>query len=234
MRSKDEKALEARLLILRNRARAAARSTQDRGTSRPARDVAAITWAQAHREAEKVERELQAARRQLQEPETKRPVVTDRPNSSKATNKASARSPWAPSSPPPGESSTSAMRPADKKSRPPRDAASDYRDKTAPEISRISRRMKENGHPAPLGDPASGIALVVEQPIKPRILEALKLSLQAVGLPEAYVTYASTGLLKEELRAIVPHALIAIGAGATRNIDATGYPLVRQRPPTLL
>ena len=94
--------------------------------------------------------------------------------------------------------------PAGKGKRPPRDATDDYRDKTAHEISRLSRRMKENGHPAPLGDPASGIVLVLEQPVGPRVLEALKLSLEAVGLPEAYVTYAAT------------------------DIDATGYPLVRQ------
>jgi hypothetical protein len=118
--------------------------------------------------------------------------------------------------------------PAGKGKRPPRDATDDYRDKTAHEISRISRRMKEKGHPAPLGDPASGIVLVLEQPVGPRVLEALKLSLEAVGLPEAYVTYAATGLLEEELLATEPHALVAVGAGAATDIDATGYPLVRQ------
>ncbi len=119
-------------------------------------------------------------------------------------------------------------RSADKGKRQPRDATDDYKAKTAHEVSRISRRMKENGHPAPLGDPASGIVLVVEQPVGPRILEALKLSLRAVGLPEAYVTYAATGLLREELLAIEPNALVAVGAGAASDIDAAGYPLVRQ------
>ncbi|HEV8045585.1 MAG TPA: hypothetical protein VGP38_10410, partial [Rubrobacter sp.] len=127
---------------------------------------------------------------------------------------------------------TSAVRPAGRPAaegkRPPRDAADDYRDKTAHEISRISRRMKEDGHPAPVGDPASGVVLVVEQPVGPRVLEALKLSLRAVGLPEAYVTYASTGLLAQELLATEPRALVAVGAGAASDIDATGYPLVRQ------
>ena len=118
------------------------------------------------------------------------------------------------------------MRPAGK--RQPRDAADDYHGKTAHEISRISRRMQEKGHPAPLGDPASGIVLVVEQPIGPRVLEALALSLRAVGLPEAYVTYASTGLLEEELLATEPDALVAVGEGAARDLDAAGYPLVRQ------
>jgi len=118
------------------------------------------------------------------------------------------------------------VRPAGK--RAPRDAASDYRDKTAHEISRIGRRMREEGHPAPLGDPASGLVLVVEQPVGPRVLEALRLSLRAVGLPEAYVTYASTGLLAEELLSIEPRALVAVGPGAARDVDATGYPLVRR------
>lgn len=111
---------------------------------------------------------------------------------------------------------------------PPRDVASDCQNKTAHEISRISRRMKETGHPAPLGDPASGVVLVVEQPVGPRILEALKLSLRSVGLPEAYVTYASTGLLEEELLATEPHALIAGGPGGASDIDATGYQAARR------
>lgn len=187
-------------LIFRAQATASARKMQDRGTSNAARKEAAENWAQARLKAEKVEREP------------------------KVTNKASARSP----SPPLSASSPSAARAVSKGKRPspPRDTASDRRRKTASEISRISRHMKENGHPAPLGDPASRIMLVVEQPIGPRVLQALKLSLRAVGLPEAYVTYASTGFLKEELSAIEPHALIAVGAGGARDIDATNYPLV--------
>lgn len=54
--------VEARLIILRNRERAAAHSMQDRGKSRVARDAAAITWAQAHREAEKLELEFRVGR----------------------------------------------------------------------------------------------------------------------------------------------------------------------------
>ena len=50
--------VEARLIILRNRERAAAHSMQDRGKSRAAREAAAQAWAQARREAEKLEREL--------------------------------------------------------------------------------------------------------------------------------------------------------------------------------
>jgi hypothetical protein len=89
--------------------------------------------------------------------------------------------------------------------------------------------MKRSGHPAPLGDPTSGVMLVVEQPVGPRVLHALGRSLKTVGLPQAYVTYASTGLLAQEVLAIEPHALVAVGPGAVREIDALDYPLV-QRP----
>ncbi len=107
------------------------------------------------------------------------------------------------------------------------DAAEDYRRKTEREISVLSRRMKAAGHPAPLGDPTTGVVLVVEQPVGPRVLDALQASLVAVGLPEAYVTYASTGLLKEELLATEPHALVAVGPGAVREVDGLGHPLAR-------
>ncbi len=110
---------------------------------------------------------------------------------------------------------------------PPRDAASDYRAKVAHEISHLSRLMKEAGHPAPRGDPASGVVLLVEQPVGPRLLQALDRSLKTVGLPEAYVTYASTGLLAQELLSAEPHALVAVGPGAAREIDALGHPLAQ-------
>jgi hypothetical protein len=119
------------------------------------------------------------------------------------------------------------VRPASKGERSPRDAASDYRAKVAHEISRISRRMKESGHPAPLGDPTSGVVLVVEQPVGPRVLQALDRSLKAVELPEAYVTYASTGLLAQEILAVEPHALVAVGPGAVHEIDALDHPLAQ-------
>jgi len=120
------------------------------------------------------------------------------------------------------------VRPAARVPRQPRDAAGDYREKSAYEISRLSNRMREQGHPTPLGDPTSGVVLVLEQPVGPRVLEALKRSLHAVGLPEAYVTYESTGLLAHEIPATEPQALVAIGTGAASDIDAIDYPLVRQ------
>jgi hypothetical protein len=107
------------------------------------------------------------------------------------------------------------------------DAAEDYRRKTEREISALSKRMKAAGHPAPSGDPNSGVVLVVEQPVGPRLLDALAASLAAVGLPDAYVTYASTGLLKEELLATDPHALVAVGPGAAREVDGLDHPLAR-------
>jgi hypothetical protein len=78
-----------------------------------------------------------------------------------------------------------------------------------------------------LGDPTTGVALVVELPAGPRILEALRASLSSIGLPEAYVTFAGTGLLKEELLAAQPDTLVAVGPGAARDLDALNYPLSR-------
>ena len=109
-----------------------------------------------------------------------------------------------------------------------RDAAEDYRRKTEHEASSLSRRIKKAGHPAPLGDPATGVVLVVEQPVGPRVLDALRASLIAVGLPDAYVTYASTGLLMEEILAAEPQLLIAVGPGAAHDLDDLDYPLSRR------
>jgi hypothetical protein len=69
--------------------------------------------------------------------------------------------------------------------------------------------------------------LVVEQPVGPRVTQALQRSLNTVGLPEAYVTYASTGLLAQEILAAEPHALVAVGPGAARDIDALEHPLAQ-------
>jgi hypothetical protein len=107
-------------------------------------------------------------------------------------------------------------------------AAGDYTRKTAYEATRLKGRMKQEGHPAPLGDPTSGVVLVLEEPFGPRTIEALELSLQALGLEQAYVTYESTGLLAQQIQTTEPAVLVAIGAGAARDIDAIDYPLVRQ------
>jgi hypothetical protein len=110
----------------------------------------------------------------------------------------------------------------------PRDAADDYRKKMDYEISHLAKRIKEQGYPAPLGDPTTGVVLVVEQPVGPRALEALKRSLEAVGLPRAYLTYEATGSLAQEILATQPQVLVAIGPGAVRDIDALQLPLVKQ------
>jgi hypothetical protein len=113
------------------------------------------------------------------------------------------------------------------KGRARRQPQEEYRAKITHEFSRLSRLIKSSGYPAPLGDPASGIMLVVEQPVGPRVLQALGRSLQTVGLPDAYVTYASTGLLAQEILAAEPHALVAVGPGAARDIDALEHPLAQ-------
>jgi hypothetical protein len=113
----------------------------------------------------------------------------------------------------------------------PRTAADDYRAKVSREASLIARSIKEAGHPAPLGDPTSGVVLVVEQPVGPRVLDALSRSLDAVGLADAYVTYGGAGQLMRELLSAEPSALVAVGPGAAREIDALDYPLA-QRPYT--
>lgn len=85
--------------------------------------------------------------------------------------------------------------------------------------------MREAGHQDPSGDPGCGLVLVVEQPVGPRVLDALARSLSALGLSEAYVTPAGTGLLYEEILSVEPSALVAIGPGAAREIDTLAHPL---------
>jgi hypothetical protein len=120
------------------------------------------------------------------------------------------------------------VRPADRETGQTRDAAGDYTRKTAYEVAHLSNRMKQEGHPAPLGDPTLGVVLVLEEPFGPRTIEALELSLKALSLQRAYVTYVSTGLLAQQIQTTEPGVLVAIGAGAARDIDAIDYPLVRQ------
>lgn len=104
-------------------------------------------------------------------------------------------------------------------------AAKDYRAKTAHELSALAREMKSNGHPAPLGDPLSGVVVVIEAPIGPRILDAVSRSLEAVGAPDAYATFTSTGLLGKELSLAEPRVLAAIGPDAATEIDGLSHPL---------
>lgn len=110
-----------------------------------------------------------------------------------------------------------------------RDPSGDYREKAEREVYAISRRLRQLGEPLPSGNPASGVMLVVEEPAGPRVLDALRRSLAAVGLPDAYLTHASSPSLLEELYATDPSLLVAVGPGAARSIDRLDYPLARRR-----
>lgn len=110
-----------------------------------------------------------------------------------------------------------------------RGSAEDYRARSAHEAARISRRLTDSGYPVPLGDLSSGVVLVAESPAGPRLLDALERSLHHIGLPDAYVTYTSTGLLAEELQAADPSALVAVGPRAAQEIDSLARPLTRNR-----
>lgn len=109
----------------------------------------------------------------------------------------------------------------------PRTAADDYRAKTSGEAARAARHAKHSGAPDPFGDPASGVLLVADSSATgPRATRALRLSLAAVGLDNAYVVWPDANLL-ETLLSAEPSALVALGPDASRSIDATHYPLVK-------
>ncbi len=104
----------------------------------------------------------------------------------------------------------------------------DYRAKVNHEASRLSRLIREAGYPSPTGDATSGIFMLLEQPVGPRTVEALELSLESLGLSESYVTWASTGFLLEEILVSEPAVLVAVGPGAARELDGLNYPLARR------
>lgn len=109
-----------------------------------------------------------------------------------------------------------------------RTADADYAAKLDHETSRLARRSQGPGKPGvrpPSGDPGSGVLLVAEPPAEPQVVEALRRSLDAVGLCRAYVTWSSSGALGEELRALDPPVVVACGPLAARAIDDLGYPL---------
>lgn len=110
----------------------------------------------------------------------------------------------------------------------PRDAAGDYRAKGVREAELVSRRLTAALQPAPTGDPASGVMLVVDGPVGPRAQQAVEASLAAIGLPSAYTTWTATGLLMEQILFAEPGALVAVGPEAAREIDALDYPLARR------
>ncbi|MGH3089036.1 MAG: hypothetical protein ACRDSJ_17185 [Rubrobacteraceae bacterium] len=107
-------------------------------------------------------------------------------------------------------------------------AASDYQARFSSELSNISREMKRRGHPTPLGDPLSGVMVLLEGPAGPRALDAISRSLKAVDLPNAYVTFTQTSLLERELLLTEPRILAAVGPEAAAEIDALQLPLASQ------
>lgn len=112
-------------------------------------------------------------------------------------------------------------------------ATRDYEAKVAQEIEGTSRRSARPDLPYPSGDPLSGIVLVAEPAPttagSARLADALGRSLAAVGLEAAYVTWSSSGPLKEELLSLEPAILVVVGPGATRAVDDAGYALVKTR-----
>ncbi|CAA9445767.1 MAG: hypothetical protein AVDCRST_MAG37-1807 [uncultured Rubrobacteraceae bacterium] len=105
-------------------------------------------------------------------------------------------------------------------------SAKDYAAKISHEVSRLANRRGQNA-PRPFGDPASGTVLIVEPPAAEtvRTVDALRRSLAAVKLDRAYVTWAPLSL--EEVLALEPTVLVAIGPGAARSVDSLNYPLAK-------
>lgn len=108
-------------------------------------------------------------------------------------------------------------------------AAAEHRAKTADEAARIARKLKKGGHAPPFGDLTSGVMLVVESPVGPRVVDALHRSLDSIGLDDAHAVPSSTGLLREMLLVAEPSILVAVGPDAAREIDSIRYPLARRQ-----
>ncbi len=102
----------------------------------------------------------------------------------------------------------------------------EYAAKTSHEISSLVQRGKHTAL-EPFGDPLSGIVLVAEPPAGEavRIVDALRRSLAAVKLDLAYVTWAPLSL--EEILALEPTVLVAVGPDAALSIDSLHYPLAK-------
>lgn len=111
-----------------------------------------------------------------------------------------------------------------------RTPSEDYREKAAHEAARLARRARAAGLREPLGLPTpGGVLLVAEPPGYAAEDRALALSLSAVGLEEAYVTRASGEPLREELHALEPQVLVAVGPEAARALDGLHNPLANSR-----
>ena len=112
-------------------------------------------------------------------------------------------------------------------------AMRDYEAKVSQETARLVREPAHPEPPQPFGDPLSGLVLVAD-PGDPEatgtgsgaLVEALERSLAAVKLDGAYVTWLHPYLL-EEILALEPGALVAVGPSVARAIDSFGYPLAK-------
>ncbi len=106
--------------------------------------------------------------------------------------------------------------------------ASDYEAKTSHEIVQLAIRADREA-PEPFGNPLYGVVLVAEGgTASDRSIDALHRSLAAVKLDDAYVTWSHPNLL-EEMLALEPGALVAVGPAAARAIDSLDYPLAKTR-----
>lgn len=105
-------------------------------------------------------------------------------------------------------------------------SAREYAAKTSHEVSGLAQRGKHTAL-EPFGDPLSGIVLVAEPPTVEavRTVDALRRSLAAVKLDLAYVTWAPLSL--EEILALEPTVLVAVGPAAARSMDSLHYPLAK-------
>lgn len=104
----------------------------------------------------------------------------------------------------------------------------DYRAKVLREAALLEQETVLSGQPQPLGDPASGVIFVMETPSSAQMEEAILKSLEALGLENAYLTWAQPDLLLRELLCMEPPALIAVGPGAAGRIVQTGYTLAQR------
>lgn len=109
----------------------------------------------------------------------------------------------------------------------------EYRAKISHETEAPSLPTARPDVPYPSGDPLSGLVLVAEPAPSTagsaRLADALRRSLAAVALDDAYVTWSPASSLLEELLSLEPTALVAVGPGAARAVDEAGYALVRTR-----
>ena len=120
---------------------------------------------------------------------------------------------------------------APRKEQDPSQAAGEYRAKIQHETEAATRRAARTDRPYPSGDPLSGIVLVATPAPttagSARLADALRRSLAALGLDDAYVTWSGPDALGEELLSLEPAVLVAVGPGAAATVDEAASALAR-------